>query len=103
MPVSYLPVIVPFLLIILPVLIGISRGIRAAAIAACISVLLVAIFFLSVYAPGWLLMSKASSGDPKALYRLAKWHENHCEEIQAFFLCPGLEPDVINGFTCLEK
>ena len=103
MPVSYLPVIIPFLLIIIPFLLCVSRGIRAAGIAACISVLLVAIFFLSVYVPGWLLMSKAGGGDPKALYRLAKWHENHSEEIQAFFLCPWCEPDVLSGYACLEK
>ena len=102
MPVSYWPVIVPLLLICIPIFVGLLRGKRAFFITACASFLFVAVFLLSIYVPGWLLMIKATRGDPKAQYQLAKWSENHCEKVQAMILWP-CQPDVLTGYAWLEK
>lgn len=103
MPVSYLPLIVPLLLVCIPILFRLFGGKRAGRIAACISLLFVAVFLLSIYVPGWRLMGKANRGDPKAQYQLAKWHENHCEKVGALFPCSTSSDDLLTGYAWLEK
>lgn len=102
MPVSYLPLIVPLLLIGVPIVFRLFGGKRAGTITAAISVLLVAVVLLSIYVPGCLLMVKASRGDPRSQYQLAKWCENHSERIGTIILWP-CEPDVKGGYAWLEK
>jgi TPR repeat protein len=60
------------------------------------------LIFLPVYIPGWVLEQKARAGAPEAQYQFAVWCENHCEVIGAFILWP-CRPDVLGGYTWLEK
>ena len=57
---------------------------------------------LPFYVPGWKLMIQARTGDPHTLYRLAKWHEMHCEKVGSLILWP-CEPDIRAGYACLER
>jgi TPR repeat protein len=47
-------------------------------------------------------MPQANRGDPVAQYELARWTENHCEQLGSVILWP-CEPDVLGGFAWLEK
>jgi TPR repeat protein len=47
-------------------------------------------------------MPAAHRGDPEAQYKLARWTENHCEQLGSVILWP-CEPDVLGGFAWLEK
>ena len=101
MPISYLPFITSILLLAIPLL-CLASGRRAFLIAASISISLVALLILWVYVPGWLLMSRADRGDPAEQYELARWTENHSEQLGRVILWPG-KPDVLGGFAWLEK
>lgn len=101
MPVSFLPCITPLLLVGAPLL-CLAWGRRAFRVAASISGGLIGLLFLWVYVPGWVLMIQARRGDPIAQYELARWTENHCERIGSVILWP-CEPDVLGGFSWLEK
>ena len=72
MPVDVCPCFTCLLLVGVPLLF-LRVGGRAAAIAAAISALLVAGFFLALYIPGWRLRSRAQTGDPVAEYQYAQW------------------------------
>lgn len=101
MPVSYLPVITFLLLFGVPIF-GLLRGRKSFRVGAAISVGLFTLVFLCVYVPGWSLMPSAFRGDPAAQYKLARWTENHCEQIGSVVLWP-CSPDVLSGFAWLEK
>jgi hypothetical protein len=101
MPVSYTPCVVPLLLLLVPLLFAL-KGKKAFLIASGVSLGLVLLFLLSVYVPGWVLRARAGRGDPAAQYELARWHENHCEEIQEWLPWP-CEPDVLTGYAWLER
>ncbi len=101
MPVSFLPCIFPMLLVCVPLLFlakGRKPFLRATSASASVLVLL----FLWVYVPGWVLMVKADRGDAAAMYELARWTENHDEQVGAFVLWP-VSPDVLGGYAWLEK
>jgi hypothetical protein len=101
MPVSYLPCITPLLLIGVPLLFA-FRGRRPFWIAMCVSATLLLAMLLAVYVPGWALRSKAYAGDAAAQYELARWTENHSEQIGSVILWPA-SPDVLGGYRWLEK
>ncbi len=101
MPVSFLPVIFPALLIGIPLLF-IKKSVMACLVAYIISAIILLLVFLSVYMPGWVLMIQAHSGDPKAIYELARWTENHDGQLGKFILWP-FRPDVLGGYALLEK
>jgi TPR repeat protein len=101
-PVSFLPLIVPCALVLIPAIIAWKHGKRAAKSASVVSISLVAMLFFWVYVPGWVLMAKAYDGDAKSQYRLAKWYENHSEKIGALVIWP-IQPDVLGGYAWLEK
>jgi hypothetical protein len=101
MPVSYLPCVTPLLLLAIPLLCAL-RGRKAFLVGLAISIGFFALMFLCVYVPGWILMPAAHRGDPEAQYNLARWTENHCEQLGSVFLWP-CEPDVLGGFAWLEK
>ncbi|GAC1473399.1 MAG: hypothetical protein NVSMB9_21950 [Isosphaeraceae bacterium] len=99
MPVSYLPFITPLLLVGVPLLL-LAKGKRAALVASATSAFLTLLLILSVYAPGWLL--RADRENPAALYELARWKENHGEQISAVLPWP-CQPDVLGGYALLEQ
>jgi TPR repeat protein len=101
MPVSFLPLIIPALLIGIPLLL-LMKGWKTFAWAAAISLALVTSLFLAVYVPGWVLAAKARRGEATAMYELARWTERHDEQIGAFILWP-VQPDVLGGYDWLEK
>ena len=101
MPVSFLPLIVPALLIGVPLLF-LLRGQRPFLRAVALSTAILLLLFLSVYVPGWILMFRASRGDPAAMYDLARWTEKHHDTIGEYILWP-FTPDVLGGYAWLEK
>jgi len=101
MPVSYVPLVLPLLLLGVPLL-CLRRGKRPFLIASACSLGLLLLVLLPIYAPGWVLMVRARGGDPATQYELARWHENHCEEVQAWLLWP-CHSDVLTGYAWLEK
>lgn len=89
-----------------PILIGtpflfLSWGRKKFLLALAVSVSVVLSFFLSVYIPGWILMFRAGRGDAASMYELARWTENHDEQISAYILWP-FHPDVMGGYAQLE-
>lgn len=98
---NIIPWIVTTLLIGVPFLL-LSWSRKRFLWAAAISVSIVSLHFLSVYLPGRTLMVRANRGDAAAMYELARWTENHDEEIGEYFLWPVL-PDVLGGYALLEK
>jgi hypothetical protein len=101
MVVNYFPCIFPFVLFVLPLLFA-PVGRKASKRAGVASLSVLAILFLWVFVPGWVLMVKAHSGNPVAMYDLAQWTENHDSQIGAIVLWPFL-PDVLGGFAWLER
>ncbi len=101
MPVSYLPCITPILLIGIPLLFA-FRNRKSFLMAASVSGALLAVLFLSVYVPGWILGARAHAGDAEAQYELARWHENHSGQIGSIVLWP-FSPDVLGGYRWLER
>ena len=101
MPVSYFPLVLPVIFIVL-LIVGACRG-RASFRRAIFIVLgLFALVTLPFYVPGWWLMFCARHGDARTLYRLAKWHEMHCERVNALIFWP-CESDMLSGFACLQR
>ena len=98
---SPIPFITWFLLISVP-LYFFGRGRKAGIIASAVSVSIVLLLVLSVYVPGWVLMARANRGDPHAQYELARWTENHWEQINQYLLWPT-DPDVLGGYAWLER
>jgi hypothetical protein len=101
MPVNFLPVIFPVVLILIPMLF-IGKGRKPFLLALGVSISTIGLIFLWSYVPGWILMAKANQGDAEAQYELARWYENHPEVIQQYLLWP-CEPDVLTGYAWLEK
>ena len=101
MPVSYFPCVLPFLLVAVPLL-CLARGKKPFLIATAVSLIVLILLVLPFYIPGWILMVKASDGNPQLHYELARWHENHCGAIQNWVLWP-CNPDVLTGYAWLEK
>ena len=101
MPVSFFPLVLPVIFIVLLVR-GARRGRASVSRAFGIVFSLLALVTLPFYVPGWWLMWRARDGDAPTLYRLAKWHEMHCERVGALILWP-CQPDVLTGFACLER
>lgn len=102
MPFEMLLWSVPILVFAIPMLIAIVSRKREARIASCVSISFVAVFFLWVYVPGWLLMVKAYQGDAKSQYKLAKWTETHQFQIEPVIIWP-FPPDLLGGYAWLEK
>jgi hypothetical protein len=102
MPVSFWPVLVPILLIITPLALWKFFNEKIALVALAFECIVVVLFFLSVYVPGWRLMAKAEGGDPRAQYELARWHSNHDRKIGEVFLWPG-KPNATVVYAWLEK
>ncbi len=101
MPVSFLPLIFPALLIGVP-LFFLAKGRKPFLRATAMSGSVVLLLFLWVYVPGWGLMWKANRSDPAAIYDLARWTEKHDEQIGEFIPWP-FSPDVLGGYAWLEK
>ncbi len=101
MPVSFLPVIFPALLIGVPLLF-LVKGRRQFPRVTALSTSIVLLLLLSVYVPGWVLMFRASRGDPAAMYELARWTEKHDNVIGEYILWP-MTPDVLGGYAWLER
>ena len=101
MPVSFLPLLLPLVFIVLLIR-GAIRGKRALLRATAIVIGITAIVALPFYVPGWWLMLRARRGDAQAMYELARWHENHCEKVGALILWP-CSPDIEAGYRVLER
>lgn len=101
MPVSWLPLIFPALLIGVPLLF-LAKGRKPFLRATAVSVLILLLLFLWVYVPGCVLMCKANRGDRAAMYELARWTEKHDEQIGELVLWP-FSPDVLGGYAWLQK
>ncbi len=101
MPVSYVACVIPMLLLGLPFLFRL-KGKKPFLFALGVSVAIAMVLVLRVYLAGWYLMAKASTGDPRVQFELARWHENHCEEVNRFFLWP-CTPQVLTGYEWVEK
>ena len=101
MPISFLPLIFPSVLIVVPLLCC-FKGRKTFPRAAALSTAILLFLFLSVYVPSWVLMFSASRGDPGSMYELARWTENHDHVIGEYLLWP-IEPDVLGGYASLEK
>lgn len=102
MPVSLLPLIDSLFLVGIPAAIFLMRQRRAAKTALALSIGFLLMLLLWVYVPGWVLMVHAYEGDAKSQYKLAKWCENHSEEMGGLILWP-IEPDVLGGYAWLEE
>jgi TPR repeat protein len=101
MPINFLPWVILALLIGVPLFFRLA-GRRAFRRAVAVSVSLVLILFGWVYGRGLVLMLEANRGDPEAMYELARWTENHDEQIGRFVPWPVV-PDVLGGYAWLEK
>lgn len=101
MPVSYLPCFSWLLLLGFPFLF-LRKGKRSFWRATAFAAGLAVAFLLSVFVPGWLLWVKAVRGDAESQYELARWTENHCEQIQRVLLWP-CSPDVLGSYVWLER
>ena len=101
MPVSYLPLFLPIVFVVLLIRAAL-RGKRAVLRAVKIVIGVTAIVVLPFYVPGWWLMLRAWRGDAKAMYELARWHENHCGKINELILWP-CRPEVNAGYRVLER
>ena len=101
MPVSFLPLIFPALIIGVPLLF-LTQGPKPFLWAASVSASILLLLFFWVYVPGCMLMLKTNRGDPAAMYELARWTENHDDQIGEFILWP-VASDVLGGYEWLEK
>jgi hypothetical protein len=101
MPVSLFPLVLPIVFLILLIR-GAIRGKRAFLRAVGIVVAIIGVVALPFYIPGWWLMLRRSRGDGASLYQLARWHENHCDEIGELILWPCF-PDVAAGYRALKR
>ncbi len=101
MPVSYFPLLLPLLFVVLLAQ-GAIRGWRALIHAIVIVCLILAMVLLPFYIPGWILMWRVRGGDPHVMYQLAKWHENHSDGIGEIILWP-FQPDVLGGYAWVER
>src|SRR5437763_4139790 len=102
MPVSYFPILFPAVLVAVPLVLRFLKGRRAFVLSALTAAGLLAALLLWVFVPGWVLKARASRGDARAAYELARWTENHCEQLTGFLLWP-CEPDVLGGYAWLER
>lgn len=105
MPVSPVPLIFTFFVIITPVvsfILAFYYGKKVFIIGTCIAVLpyLAVLFFF--YGKGMVIEYKAGPNNPEAQFQLARWKENHCEKIHQLILFP-CNPDVKGGFQALQK
>jgi TPR repeat protein len=89
-------------LIGIPLLVLLIRGGKPFLRAAAVSSTLFALLFFWFHVPGWVRMIPAHRGDPAAMYELARWMENHDEQMGQFVLWP-FGPDVLGGYTWLER
>lgn len=101
MPVDFTPLIVSVVLIGVPLLF-LFKSRKAFLRTAALSASIVAVPFLWVYVPGWISMAKAYCGDSAAMYEMARWTENHNEQMQSVVFWP-FSPDVLGGYAWLEK
>jgi len=100
MPVNFVPLLLPALLILIPVAFFIKSA-RAGRNAALVAGGIFFLIVLRTFVPGGLLLIRASLGSLPAQYEFARWRENHCEEIGDLILWP-CEPDVLGGFSSLS-
>ena len=101
MPVSYLPCVTPLLLVGVPLLF-MAKGRKAFFRAASVSAVILALLILCVYVPSLVLRVKAHRDDPVAQYELARWTENHSEQLGVILLWP-IPPDVLGGYAWLKE
>lgn len=101
MPVNFLPLVVPLLLIAAPVLVGAIRGFRAGLTTGGLSLTVVTTFLLSVFMPGWRLQVEAERGNALAQYRLAKWYCIYPRQIDRYIIWP-FRPDPLASYHWLE-
>ena len=100
MPISFLPLLYPLFLLLLPLLF-MWKGRKAALAALLVSCFLFVLPIAVEYVPGMALRRNARAGDPKAQYEYARWKENHSERIGRFI--PWGSPDVLGGYEWLER
>lgn len=101
MSVSLFSLVLPGLFLVFLIR-GAKRGKRAFLRALAVVTAVVTVVLLPFYLPGWWLIVRDSPDDGASFYRLARWHENHCEKIGAIMLWPCL-PDVTAGYLALER
>ncbi len=101
MPVSYLPLIVPLLLIGAP-LVCLLASKRVALSAAIISVLILSLIIGIPKIQGARLHAAAKKGDAQKQFEYAKWLENHGERIGRVILWP-FGADVDKGYEWVER
>ncbi len=102
MPVSFLPLVVPVLLIGVPLLcLMVSK--RAALIAAIFSFFSFAVIIVPVYVNGLRMQARAETGDAESAFEYARWLENHSGRINRVILWPFSRPDVEKGYEWVER
>lgn len=101
MPVSYVPVIFPALLIGVP-LISLVAGRKTFLRTTAASASILLILLLRIYLPGWILMCRTARNDPAAVYELARWTECHDIQLGRYILWP-VTPKTLAGYDLLER
>jgi hypothetical protein len=99
MPVSFVPVLLPAALILIPAAFFIKSR-PAGRNAGLMAVGILILILLRTFLPGGVLLVRATFGSLTAQYEFARWRENYSEELGDLILWP-CEPDVLGGFASL--
>jgi hypothetical protein len=102
MPINPLPLLTALLLLVVPGFFLLTGQGRRFGRSVLVGGAFVAVVWLWVYVPGWVLMVRAHFGNPAAAYELARWTEKRAEQLGTVLLWPE-EPDVLGGFARLER
>jgi hypothetical protein len=104
MAVSFLPILVPAVLIVsIIVRLCSKKWHTPATVSIGLCLCIYALVLLLEFGAGLRLRWKADKGDPHAQYEYSRWIECHCERIQSYFIWPCF-PDVSGqSFAWLSK
>lgn len=102
MPINPLPLLTTLLLLGVPAFFLVTRQRRRFVRSVLVGGAFVAVVFLWVSVPGWVLMVRAHFGSAPAAYELARWTEKRAEQLGTVLLWPE-EPDVLGGYARLER
>lgn len=73
MPVNFAPVILLFLAIVIPLSLALLKRFRASIGVVVLEIVLLVVYLLSIYMPGWRLEGLAERGDPVAQFQYSRW------------------------------
>ena len=103
MPVSYLPVFITFILVIIPVCVLFTKQYKMVGQVLLVEGVVVWFILAVIYIPGGILWFKAAvNNDAKAQYELSRWESTHIGKTNSIFLI-YTNRETHNDFTWLEK